>query len=355
MNSLVSIVMPVYNGEKYIKEALNSVLAQSYPYWELVIIDDGSTDTTAEIITNINDSRVRYIFQENRGQAFALNHGLEEIKGDYYCSLDADDCMPVDSLHSRVTYLNNHSECGAVHADGYFCDENMNPGMAYTHGGAQKSSGDIYGDLINATLFANGTVMIRCDIIRENHLRYDESIVWCQDLDFDIRVAEICDFGYVDYPCQMYRVHSDNMTVSMPTGRRLDSLIRTKFKVLSASKFTSVASEKKFKYFYEFFVKDLHNRLDDQKQILNNEHFLELPQESRAQLLRYSASRYLSEGKNLPVANKYLRLSKINNPFDIKTRLLIILISIHPDFARWILGKRKMNFSQMEYLPFSKS
>jgi len=82
MPSLVSIVMPVYNMEQYIKEAINSVLAQTFTNWELIIIDDGSTDQTANIIASYKDKRIHYFYQENKGQSNALNHGINIISGD---------------------------------------------------------------------------------------------------------------------------------------------------------------------------------------------------------------------------------------------------------------------------------
>ena len=185
-----------------------------------------------------------------------------------------------------------------------------------------------------------------------NQLRYDESIVWCQDLDFYIRVAEKTQFGEVEQVVLMYRVHDDNMTVSMPSGRRLESLIRTKFKVLRSPRLASVQTSKKYEYFRKFFVEDLHGRLEDQDQVLNNQYFLELPNPLKAQLLRYAASKYLLEGKNTAVARKYLKLSQMNNPSDLKTRSLITLLSIHPEFAKWIVTKRKMISPTKEFSPF---
>ena len=356
MNNLVSIVMPVYNGEQYIEEAINSVLSQTYVYWELVVIDDGSVDKTADIIANFNDERIRYFFQKNRGQTAALNHGLEIIQGEYFTSLDADDCFPVDSLLVRVTYLDNHPDYGAVYADGYFCDENLEPITRFSNWRIQNSTGDVYGDFIGESLCTgSGTVMIRRDVIRKYQLRYDESIVWCQDLDFYIRVAEKCLFGEVDYVAHLYRVHDNNMTVSMSSGRRLESLIRTKFKVLGSNKLTSVPIWKKYEYFRKFFVKDLHNHPDDQVQVLNNHHFLELPKHLQAQLLRYAAIKYLLETENTAIAEKYLKMSHMNNPFDLKTRFLVLLFSIHPDFVKWILMTRNMISPTKEYSPFIKS
>ena len=168
MNSLVSIVMPVYNGEKYIKEAIDSVLSQTYSDWELVVIDDGSVDRTAELVASYKDERIRYIFQDNRGQAAALNHGLDTIQGDYYTTLDADDGLPIDSIQVRVAYLENHPEYGAVYSDGYFCDHNLQPMTTFSNWRIENSTSDVYGNFIGESLCTgSGTVMIRRDVIRK--------------------------------------------------------------------------------------------------------------------------------------------------------------------------------------------
>ncbi len=88
-------------GERYVREAIESLIAQSYSNWELIVVDDGSIDSTETIINSIDDSRVRYIYQQNGGVSSARNRGLDMVRGDYITFLDADDTLPVDSLKER--------------------------------------------------------------------------------------------------------------------------------------------------------------------------------------------------------------------------------------------------------------
>src|SRR5262245_60329647 len=110
---LVSIIMPAYNGERFITQAIDSLLAQTYTYWELVVVDDGSTDATANVVSSFDDPRIRYVAQENRGQAAALNHGLRLAKGEYVTTLDVDDWLTTNSLADRVAFLKQHPDFGA--------------------------------------------------------------------------------------------------------------------------------------------------------------------------------------------------------------------------------------------------
>jgi teichuronic acid biosynthesis glycosyltransferase TuaG len=100
---LVSIVMAAYNAEKYIGEAIQSVLAQTHPHWELLITDDGSTDGTADIIkTFLNDSRIHYFFQPNAGVSAARNRAFRQMQGDFFLIFDADDVLTPNSLELRL-------------------------------------------------------------------------------------------------------------------------------------------------------------------------------------------------------------------------------------------------------------
>ena len=103
--SLVSVIIPAYNAEIWIAESIGSVLAQTWPKLEVIVVDDGSKDATAEIVAGIGDPRVRLIRQQNRGAAAARNKGLELAQGDYLQFLDADDLLSADKLELQLIAL----------------------------------------------------------------------------------------------------------------------------------------------------------------------------------------------------------------------------------------------------------
>ena len=111
---LVSIITPAYNAEKYIKETIESVLGQTYKNWELIIVNDGSTDSTEEIIKSFDDSRVVLLSQKNSGVSSARNLGMQSSKGKYITFLDADDVLPPESLKVRVDYLESHPDVDLI-------------------------------------------------------------------------------------------------------------------------------------------------------------------------------------------------------------------------------------------------
>lgn len=108
MTELVSVIMPVYNLEKYVEEAIQSVFNQTYTNWELLIVDDGSTDRSLEIIRSFSDSRIRVYTQPNQGVSAARNRALKEMKGDFFCFLDGDDRLTQNSLQSRLLLFQDH-------------------------------------------------------------------------------------------------------------------------------------------------------------------------------------------------------------------------------------------------------
>ncbi len=104
---LVSIITPCYNGEKYIKETIESVLAQTYTDWEMIVVDDGSKDNSADIVTEYSkkDIRIKLLSQENSGSAAARNNGIRNCEGQYIALLDADDLWQPDFLKSQIAFM----------------------------------------------------------------------------------------------------------------------------------------------------------------------------------------------------------------------------------------------------------
>ena len=111
-NHLVSVIVPVFNGEKYLSQALASILAQNYPRIEVIIVDDGSTDNTAQIIAQYE--KIQYIRQTNQGVASARNKGIAASGGEIIAFLDSDDFWPPEWLTLAVSYLYQHPEVGYV-------------------------------------------------------------------------------------------------------------------------------------------------------------------------------------------------------------------------------------------------
>jgi glycosyltransferase involved in cell wall biosynthesis len=126
-NPLVSIIMPAYNAAEYIAEAIESVLIQNYRNFELIIVDDGSTDNTKDIIAGFKDEKIKYFYKENAGAASARNLAMKESKGDFLITLDADDMITPDFITKHLQQFEKHPKTDLVYCDDYLIDEDGKP------------------------------------------------------------------------------------------------------------------------------------------------------------------------------------------------------------------------------------
>jgi len=155
LEPLISIIIPVYNGEKYLAETIDSVIKQTYTNWELLIVNDGSTDNTKKVIQSFlsskggsasggKDNRVHYIFQKNAGVSAARNKGYQLSKGVFIAFLDADDLWLPDNLAQKSDYFSQKSSSALVHADMEVIDHNTKrTGIVY-----KGKEGNILKDLL---------------------------------------------------------------------------------------------------------------------------------------------------------------------------------------------------------------
>lgn len=194
MPELISIILPVYNAELYVAESIESVLAQDYTHWELLIINDGSTDKSESVITSFDDTRIRYYAQTNRGVSAARNVGLGNMQGAYFCFLDADDRLTPNSLSDRLTVFLANPMVQFVDGKVEIWDQYFNKQFA-------KWSPRYKGNPLNSLCTLDGktffgpTWMIRCQ--NEVKYRFEEEQTHGEDLLFFIHIS--CQGGLYDY------------------------------------------------------------------------------------------------------------------------------------------------------------
>jgi glycosyltransferase involved in cell wall biosynthesis/O-antigen/teichoic acid export membrane protein len=213
----VSIVIPTYNMAKYLPLALDSALSQDYPNLEIIVIDDGSTDDTFEMIRHYLP-RIRCIRQENQGLPAARNHGLEAAQGEFVRFLDADDALCADSLVQQVEILRRHPKVGLVHSEALVMDSDGN-----LHGsrrsGIRVSASTIvpsaraFRRLLRGCDICVSTVMARMAAIRRVGPFQHESLPG-EDWDMWLRIASYYDNAYVPKPLAYYRVHQGSITAN---------------------------------------------------------------------------------------------------------------------------------------------
>ncbi len=224
---LVSVIIPAYNAERYIKSTIRSVLLQDYKNLEIIVIDDGSTDNTATVVKKLanEDKRINYIHQQNGGVSSARNHGYKLSKGKYIAFLDADDIWLPDNIGKKVEYLQSDPDTGLVHSDALLIDENDNS-LEETK---QGKSGYILDDLLlwkGTCIPAPSSILVRREVLEEAGT-FDTELSTSADQELFFRVAAKYKIGRVPEVTWHYRIHSQNMHSNIALMER-DSLLAYK-------------------------------------------------------------------------------------------------------------------------------
>tara|TARA_R110001599_G_scaffold79463_3_gene215298 strand:+ start:1519 stop:2529 length:1011 start_codon:yes stop_codon:yes gene_type:complete len=205
----ISVILPVYNGEKYIEEAINSILGQTYQNFELIIINDGSSDTSLAIINQYKENnKVVIITQKNSGLIYTLNKGIDIAKGRYIARMDADDIAHPERFEKQLSLFETNKHLGVCSAS----TENIGAETGITLRSADN-------DTLKATLlfwppFAHPAVMIKRSVLLENNIYYREEYKHCEDFDLWSQLAPFCEFSNVTDVMLKYRVHPEQVTNS---------------------------------------------------------------------------------------------------------------------------------------------
>ncbi|MCB9781532.1 MAG: glycosyltransferase family 2 protein [Candidatus Omnitrophica bacterium] len=189
----LTVFMPVYNAEKYVGIAIQSVLDQTYSDFEFLIVDDGSTDGTAEVIGSFDDPRIRVIHQENQGCYPARNRAIAEARGEYLANMDADDLILPEKFEKQIKYLEEHPEVVLVATKTYECDMDDTVRLPRRDPDSYDSNSPIT-HCVDSEIaqvmapFVPGTIMFRASLV-EKMGPYDGRLCYCGDMDFIARAA----------------------------------------------------------------------------------------------------------------------------------------------------------------------
>ena len=196
---LVSVVIPAFNGERFLREAVQSVLDQKYSPIEIIVVDDGSTDGTATVARSLSET-VRYLHQINKGPAAARNRGIEQAQGSLIAFADADDLWPADKLALQLPYLIS------------------DPSIEIVMGRIQQVnlSGEGFGE--PAFSVNLGSAIVRRSVFERVGL-FDESMRYSEDVDWFMRVREAgAAIMTIEAVTLFYRQHEQNMTRGKSTS-----------------------------------------------------------------------------------------------------------------------------------------
>ncbi len=203
---VVSVVMPVYNAEKYLNDAIESILNQTFNNFEFLIIDDGSTDSSHSIIQSFLDKRIRCIHHDfNKGLIFSLNEGMREASGEYIVRMDADDISFPTRIEKQINYFKMNPDVDVVGS--YFIGLNSNKvfEMVLSHNEIRTQM------LFNSTM-AHPTIVLRRMKFINNNLFFSNEYKHAEDYELWVRAAQVIKFANIPEVLLRYRTHSGQIS-----------------------------------------------------------------------------------------------------------------------------------------------
>ncbi len=210
-NPLVSIIIPAYNAENYIRRAIESALNQTYKNIEIFVIDDGSTDNTAKIIKSYKDPRLIYLYQKNQGQGRARNYAIGKSKREYITFLDADDIYLPEKVEKEVRFLLDNPRyqiayCNMLHFYADKPDQFFRKKHPYY-------SGDLLDDLLNSVFLNLSTIMISQELWKKVVGALNEKKYYSEDWEMFLKIAiNGFLFGYIDEDLVKVEIRKDGNT-----------------------------------------------------------------------------------------------------------------------------------------------
>ena len=223
----VSVIIPAYNAGLYVKEAIESVLSQTYSDIELIAVDDASTDRTGEIIKTFG-SRVNYMHHDaNMGPSAARNTGIKHARGEYIAFLDADDAWMPDKIEKQIRLFENNSGIGLVYSDGYnISASGLEAGRFFEI--AKPHRGFAFNKLILDNFIPTSTVVIRRRIINEAGY-FDGRFSVSQDFELYLRISERYEIDFVNEPLAKHMINPEGISSKHRNVLLNDAIAITKY------------------------------------------------------------------------------------------------------------------------------
>ncbi len=206
--STISVIIPAYNQGHFLAEAIRSIQAQTYQDWETIVVDDGSTDNTAEVTRSFTDPRIRYVYKQNGGLSSARNEGIRHAHGEYLSLLDSDDCFLPEKLALLVSALEAQPHLGLVAGQAIPVDEHGRPVGKQFDTPLPNDPAQL---LLGNPLHVGSVLLRRC--WQEKVGFFDETLRSYEDWDMWLRLALAgCQMSYIPQPVSLYRFHTAQMT-----------------------------------------------------------------------------------------------------------------------------------------------
>lgn len=233
MNELVSIVIPVYNGSQYLKKTIDSILAQVYQTFEIILVNDGSTDNSAELIESLseNSNKIKLYNKENGGVAAARNYGINMASGDFIAFCDQDDLWLPNKLIQQMPLFEN-SHVGLVYSGAIaeYVELNKQDKPNFD----DKYRGDVFDKLIQVNMFTCCTAIVRKNLLQETKAFDDDrSLMGVDDWLAWLKLSLVCEFDFVAEHLAIHVFHGDNYSSNEEKMHKAELICLSKIEPLA--------------------------------------------------------------------------------------------------------------------------
>lgn len=227
--TLISVVIPVYNAERYILKALRSVCEQTYRNLQIIVLDDGSTDRSKQLIESVVDERIQLVSRENRGLIATLNEGVQLSNGKYIARMDADDiCLP-DRFTRQLAYFESHVDFGLLFSGIEYIDTAGN----VIRKKASNESREIEPvELLFGCPVCHPSAMFNMNMLTKADIKYNPDFDKAEDFELWTRLASMTKIGILSDILFQYRIHSESIT-SKNSHEQRNTAVRAIMKNLS--------------------------------------------------------------------------------------------------------------------------
>lgn len=248
---LISVIMPVYNAKQYVKQAVESILNQTYQKFEFIIVDDASNDLTSKILREFKkkDSRIILIRnKENLGVTKSLNIAVAKASGKYILRMDADDWSYPDRFELQVKLMENNPDVAVSGSYVEVCDSKLNSKYIRKY---HLSDTDIRKHIFRYSPFAHPATIWKTSVLKKE--RYNETLTTCQDYELYFRVGKIGKFRNLDKPLLKLRLHERSVS-ALQNDLQWKNTVLIRFNAVLMHGYQMTTLDKVYNFLQEVFI-----------------------------------------------------------------------------------------------------
>lgn len=344
----VSVVIPTYNRHGMVEEAIESVLAQTLDDVEIVVVDDGSTDGTGDVLKARFDERIRYFYQENQGRSVARNRGARASTGEYVVFLDSDDLLMPHGLQTMAAFLDRSPTVDVVYADGYFCDQEGNDIELVSKGRPLVNHDNILETLVLHNIIGSPHLAMvrRRSLEKLGYPYFNESLHGTEDSDLWVRLAgQGCAFRSLDALVGKYRLHGSgnaSSPLSPNFSEHWGSLKRFKYDIYNAPYFPNLSVRTRKVFVHQLLLVFLRGEIGEQEDVLNASQFQSLPAKDRAALLYFVGIDNIILDGQVALGRQRVKKALGLDPSGKKYRAMLVLSYLGRPLLKQVITLRRL-------------